>query len=362
MNEQQALAKMVAPGTRRPGKYMEGVIQIWVTRACDKACFGCTQGSNLGGNPGLISTEQFELACLSLKDYFGVVGVFGGNPATHPQFETLCKILRRVIPYERRGLWCNNPMTIDKAIAMQQTFNPAVSNLNVHLDAKAYDLFKRGWPESMPFGLTQDCRHSPPFVAMKDVLRKACPNLCSMGKLLCINAYPDRPSESVEYDCPTCSGVGSIYDETKAWDLISDCDINKHWSAMIGVFRRQLRAWFCEVAGAQAMLHQEEPDYPDTGTVVIDHMGEILKWWTLPMTHIKFIEQVRKHCHECGVPLRGYGELSQEAEGVEQTSKTHEEVYKPKRKDRPVEIVTTVEQLRQGRITKMTDYMGNARR
>lgn len=360
MNEQQALAKMVAPGTRRPGKYMEGVIQIWVTRACDKACFGCTQGSNLGGSPGLISIEQFEQACLSLKDYFGVVGVFGGNPATHPQFETLCQILRRVIPYERRGLWCNNPMTIDKAIAMRNTFNPAVSNINVHLDAKAYDLFKRGWPESMPFGLTQDCRHSPPFVAMKDVLKKVC-NYCVMGFL---------PGEEA-VRCPECDGTGKVYDESKAWDLISDCDINKHWSAMIGVFRGQLRAWFCEVAGAQAMLHQEEPDYPDTGRELWfepeeNLHGELkpcpikLPWWIHSMA--SFSKQVRKHCHDCGVPLRGYGELSQEVEGVEQTTKTHEAVYKPKRKDRPVEIVSTVEQLIQGRITRTTDYMGNARR
>ena len=36
MNEQECLERMVAPGTRRPGKYREGVVQVWITRACDQ--------------------------------------------------------------------------------------------------------------------------------------------------------------------------------------------------------------------------------------------------------------------------------------------------------------------------------------
>jgi hypothetical protein len=269
MTEAEALERMVAPGTPRPRKYREGVIQIWVTRGCDKSCYGCTQGSNFAGNPGLITVDQFEAAVQSLGGYFGVVGVFGGNPAVHPRFEELCAVLRKHVPWEQRGLWCNNPVNVRNAETMRRTFNPAVSNLNVHLDADAYRLFRQGWPESRPFGLHDDSRHSPPFVAMRDV----------------------------------------IEDEGERWRLISACDINQHWSAMVGIFRGELRAWFCEVAGAQAMLHQWEPGYPDTGLRV--EAG----WWRRPMAD--FAGQVRKHCHECGIPLRGYGELAQAAGGTE---------------------------------------------
>ncbi len=167
MNKQQALSQMIAPGDKRKGKYREGIIQIWVTRACDRHCFGCTQGSNLLGNTGFITPEQFEQACISLKDYFGVVGVFGGNPTIHPQFSLLCEILRREIPFERRGLWSNN--LLGKGKAARRTFNPAVSNLNVHLNRKAYEEFRHDWPEAHVFGLHQDSRHSPPFVAIQDV-------------------------------------------------------------------------------------------------------------------------------------------------------------------------------------------------
>jgi hypothetical protein len=249
MTEQECLEKMVAPGTRRAGKYRDGVIQILVTSSCDKSCFNCTQGSNFSRKPWFMSPEQFEQAVRSLGfvdmnlggvhpiPYFGVVGVFGGNPAISPHFRDYCAILRKLVPFNQRGLWCNNPLTIDLAQEMAKTFDPSVSNLNVHLDKQAYNLFKQGWPDCTPVGLTVDSRHSPVFVAMKDVITQ------------CVGNDLTR----------------SEPDESRIYELISGCDINQHWSAMIGVFRGQLRAWFCEIAGAQSILHQDEPDYPDTG-------------------------------------------------------------------------------------------------
>ncbi len=358
MNEQEALSKMIAPGTPRPGKYRTGVIQIHITRACDKSCYGCTQGSNLKGKLTFMPPAMFEQAVLSLKGYFGVVGVFGGNPALHPQFGELCDILKKYIPFNQRGLWCNNPL--GKGLLMRETFDPSVSNLNVHLDCRAYDEFKRDWPECSPVGLTQDSRHSPPWVAMKDVLTKVCSDCNGLG---------DDNIKHEFNECKTCSGKGKVYDESKAWELISDCDINKHWSAMIGMFRGELRAWFCEIAGAQSILHQDEPDYPDTGldpTYEYEHHtapGDriettIGKWWQLPMKMLA--HQVRKHCHECGIPLRGYGELAQAKNGTEHVSTTHQAVFKPKDSTRRVELVMREDQLSEGRITNITRYLQNA--
>lgn len=318
MTEQEALQKMVPPGARRVGKWRQGVIQVWVTRACDNACFGCTQGSNLGGKPGFITPDQFRAALESLRGYFGVVGMFGGNPALHPQFESLCEMMRQTVPYQQRGIWCNNPVTVRNAETMAKTFNPAHSNLNVHLNREAYDKFKAGWPQCSPVGLDRDSRHSPVHLAMKDV----------------------------------------IADEGTRWDLISRCDINQHWSAMIGVFRGELRAWFCEVAGAQAILHQDDPDYPDTG-IKFATMQRPDYWWRADMK--SFALQVRKHCHECGVPLRGHGELamSDDPNAREQTSETHRGVFKPKRVGRPVEVVTDLVQLGTDRLGNVVRYLEN---
>jgi hypothetical protein len=310
MNEQQALKKMVPPSKKREGAFRGGIIQIHVTRACDKACFGCTQGSNLGGKTGMIPLDLFEQAVVSLKGYFGVVGIFGGNPALHPKFASLCEILEKHIPFERRGLWCNHPK--GNGSIMRATFNPKVSNLNVHLDMEAYDEFKRDWPESHPFGLDKDSRHSPVYVAMKDV----------------------------------------IEDEPERWKLISQCDVNQRWSAMIGVFRGELRAWFCEIAGAQSIIHQWEEDYPDTGVAVDEN------WWKLSMQ--QFSAQVRKHCHECGVPLRGYGSLAQDESGIEQVSATHAEVYQLKRPGRGLQLVQLRTEVSEQSLKSFVSYIQNS--
>lgn len=346
MTEADALARMVAPGTPRASKWLAGVIQLQVTRACDKACYGCTTGSNTRHKPWFMTPAQFETAVLSLKGYSGVYGLFGGNPATSKYFEDYCHILQTHVPFKQRGLWCNNPL--GKGKLMRATFNHQFSNLNCHLDRAAYDEFKRDWPESMPFGLDKDSRHSPPFVAMKDV----------------------------------------IEDEGRRWELISSCDINHFWSASITLFRGELRAYFCELAGSMASMHEDDPDYPDTGLDpaegydrqgrvnpplnIVDDTGRVLSyeelgvprslyWWELGM--LQFRHQVRKHCHDCGVPLRGYGELAQADDThAEQVSETHANVYRPKRPARRVEVVTDVQQLGMGRLTRMTEYLQNSTR
>lgn len=314
MNESEAISKMIPPGAKKPGKWMSGVIQIWLTRACDLSCFNCTQGSNLGGNPGMITLENFEKACISLKNYHGVVGVFGGNPAMHPKFEAICEILAIHIPFHRRGLWCNNPL--GKGRKMREIFNPQYSNLNVHLSREAYDEFKRDWPECNPCGLTTDSRHSPVWAALQDM---------------------------------------EDLDNGQRWELISKCDINRHWSGMFGQFRGALRFWFCEIAGAQAMLHQHEADYPDTGYGLGNDDQQVWDWGIE-----KYSGQIQFHCMGCGVPMRGYGELAQSKEGTEQVSFTHEKVFKPKNRERLVQLSTTTLDVKAQALGNMVSYLENS--
>src|SRR5262245_16823645 len=279
---------MKSPADKRLGVWRGGVLQIWVTRACDLSCIGCTQGSNLAGKPGMMSVKQFETAIQSLcrwldgkcSPYWGVVGVFGGNPCVHPKFPELCEVMRKWIPFDQRGLWSNN--LNGHGVICRKTFNPDVSNLNVHMNREAFDEIRRDWPLAMPKGI-EDSRHSPPFVAMQDM---------------------------------------EDMTEAEIWDLVGNCDVNQRWSALIGVFRGELRGWFCELAGAQAMLHENEPDYPDTGVKI--EPG----WWNKPIS--AFEDQVRYHCFACVHPMRGFGDMAQKGT-QEHVSKTHKNIYKLKK-------------------------------
>lgn len=319
---------MIPPGAHKKGKWREGVIQIWITRTCDKACFGCTQGSNLRPSSKenmFMTVENFAIAAQSLVGYHGVVGIFGGNPALHPKFGTICDILSQLIPKEQCGLWCNHPRQYGKL--MRATFNPAYSNLNVHLDHEAYNRFKQDWPECKPVGLHDDSRHSPVHGAMID-----------------LTTLPD----------PHNPKLPITNNEENRWEYISRCDINRHWSGMIGQFRGQPRAWFCEIAGAQSMLMQDQPGYPDTGTP----LPQEKQWWRGGMSD--FAEQVEYHCHRCMVPLKGYGELACSTNGIEQTTKTYLPIFNPKKSDRKVSIIENHNDLKPGRINLTVDYIGNS--
>jgi hypothetical protein len=51
---------MKAPGDTRP-TWRNGVIQIHVTRTCDLSCSHCTQGSNFGGKPTIMTWRILKM-------------------------------------------------------------------------------------------------------------------------------------------------------------------------------------------------------------------------------------------------------------------------------------------------------------
>lgn len=300
-------SKMRSPSDVRP-TWRGGVMQIHITRACDLSCTNCTQGSNLTGKPVMMDLRQFTRAVRSVKNYPGVIGIFGGNPCIHPQFSEICEILKSEIPFEQRGLWSNNLNGHGKLC--REVFNPEYSNLNVHCNYNAFMEMVRDWPECHPKGL-DDSRHSPPWVAMKDV--------------------EDLSVKEME-------------------NLIENCDINQLWSALIGVFRGELRGWFCEIAGAQSMLHSNDRDYPDTGFLINDD-----GWWKQPIE--TFRHQIDKHCFECGIPLKGKGSLALGTD--EYVSATHLPIYRLKKPGlKEIHVVKKLADLN-GHVMRATDYIEN---
>ena len=75
-----------------------------------------------------------------------------------------------------------------------------------------------------------------------------------------------------------------------------------------------------------------------------------------------YAEQVRKHCHGCGVPLRGYGSLAMGENGVEQVSATHADIYKPKKPDRSVQFVELRSEISEQALKSTVDYVRNSKK
>lgn len=320
MNQEQAMARMRGPRDKKPEIWRKGVIQIHLGRACDLACTGCTQGSQWKGASPWMTPEQFETCVRALLEpvrFWGVIGVFGGNPCLSPHFEACCEILRRLVPQDQCGIWTNNAR--GKGAILRQTFNPAHSNLNVHTVREAWDEMARDWPESVRYlkGLDQespvlgDSRHAPPWVAMQD--------------------------------------LQDMTDDQR-WQAVSTCDVNKLWSPMFYVMRGELRFNFCELAAGQAIVHQHEPDYPDLGRPVTPGV------WHQPIQ--AFADQVAYHCMACSHPLRFAGDFAHRGRR-EYVSATHASIALPKARGREVIHVTHRAQL-VGQVTLATNYIQNA--
>jgi hypothetical protein len=84
-------------------------IQIEITSACHKNCSNCTRLCHHYRKPFMMTWEEFAQAVDSLQDFPNMVGVMGGEPLLHPQFEEFCKYLQSKIPRERAGLWSSLP-------------------------------------------------------------------------------------------------------------------------------------------------------------------------------------------------------------------------------------------------------------
>ncbi len=256
------IPKLIAPGTKQ-------IIQIIVGTKCDLACSNCTQHIAHQTNRWWMTPENFRAAVRSLADWNGVIGVFGGNPCLHPQFEELCRIFVEEIPdRNRRGLWSNN--VNGHGAICEKTFG--YFNLVVHgKDDKAIEM-EQEIPKEKVHGKGPDLAwHGAILTAVKDM----------------------------------------VPDEAEQWKMIAKCDINLYWSgAVTQTLSGGIGAYFCEVAASFDNLYGEDHSIPCSPG-----------WWRQGIE--AFEGQVRRWCTSCGIPLKLKGH--RDLEYIDDISATHAE-------------------------------------
>ncbi len=205
-----------------------------------------------------MSLECFREAIQSLRDWPGVIGIFGGNPCNHPKFPELCEILCEEIPDQRhRGLWSND--LLQHGEIARKTFYPnGRFNLNAHAVSQAAQ------------GIEQ---HLPGKIIKDSVIWPA--------------THSAILAHHEDY------GVGNAL-----WNELRErCDINLKWSGAIAERDGKPFAYFCEVAAAL------------DGVRGTNHgMPVVPGWWRQGMEAPDFQTQIKKCCDAgCGVPLHMRG-------------------------------------------------------
>jgi len=69
-------------------------IQIDITNACNKRCSNCTRFCGNHKKNFFMDFETFKRAVNSLDGYNGVIGVMGGEPTMHPEFERFIRYIQ----------------------------------------------------------------------------------------------------------------------------------------------------------------------------------------------------------------------------------------------------------------------------
>jgi hypothetical protein len=84
-------------------------IQIEITNHCRNRCSNCTRFVGHHRDPYFMTFSDFMSAVDSLVGFPHMVGIQGGEPLLHPQFEEFCAYLRRKFPTYQLGLWSTFP-------------------------------------------------------------------------------------------------------------------------------------------------------------------------------------------------------------------------------------------------------------
>lgn len=229
------------------------IICIDVTNKCDLECSNCTRLLGQQDHLWEMTPENFRLAVQSLKDWFGIIAMLGGNPCMHSKFEELCAIFVEEIPDRlRRGLWTNNPFKHEDLA--RETFG--TFNLNTHGEERARPAMER---------MTESARTG--------------------GQIAW--TYMGNSTHA-----PLLTAIKDIYAEGEMWDKITKCEINRDWSASIIQNKAgELRAYFCEVAASFDLARGTDNGHP-----------VLPGWWKRDIAAYK--DQIKHFCPGCGVPAK----------------------------------------------------------
>lgn len=72
-----------------------GIIQIDITNACPHMCSNCTRFCGHHKKPFFMSFDTFKQAVDSLEEFPNMVGIIGGEPTVHPEFDKFAEYLRK---------------------------------------------------------------------------------------------------------------------------------------------------------------------------------------------------------------------------------------------------------------------------
>lgn len=240
------------------------IIQIDITNACPHRCSNCTRFCGHHEKPFFMDFDTFKRAVDSMEGYVGTIGIMGGEPTLHPEFERFVEYLDSRLPKEYRKR--KNNFIFPQSSFMESIHDQEYEN-TIGYDAGGG---KRDTVCGAGLWSAMGASYKKHYEIIQDIFR--------------YQAVNDHTNAM--YHQPILISRKELGIADEEWiKLRNNCWINQMWSASI----TPKGAFFCEVAGALDMLFDGPGGWPiEKG------------WWK--REEKDFGEQLQ-WCEICGIAL-----------------------------------------------------------
>lgn len=258
------------------------VIQIDITNACPHRCSNCTRFCGHHEKSFFMDFETFKRAVDSMEGFVGIVGMMGGEPTLHPEFERFARYLDSRMParYKRKSNYMRQAQKRFMRTLDVQEIEDTFTYRGEYGEKKSV-MYGAGLWSAMGAGYK---RH---YETIQDVFT--------------YQAVNDHANPMFHDPVLVARKDLGIPDEE--WVKLRDkCWINQYWSASI----TPKGAFFCEIAAALDMLFDGPGGWPiEPG------------WWK--REEEDFGDQLQ-WCELCGVALQTFTrDANEEIDDMSQT-------------------------------------------
>ena len=203
-------------------------IQIEVTNACHNSCSNCTRFCG-HKKPYFMPLDSVVEALDACEGYPKMVGIMGGEPLMHPEFEQICEEALKRFPRERLGLWTCLPLQYERyKDAICRTFG------NILINDHSRD----------------DIYHCPILVAAEEVYKDRAQLFYIIDKCWLQNSWSAAINPKGAFFCEIAASMALLFDEPKdeAWP------VEKGWYWRVPKdYREQIERW-CPRCGVSLPL------------------------------------------------------------------------------------------------------------
>ena len=209
--------------------------QIELTNVCTKACVYCTRYVQhvRKDQQFYMDLPTLQKALESLEGWPNRIGIIGGEPTLHPQFEDVCKLLREYHPPEKFGIWTAGGSKFDR-------FSQTIADTFGFISYNEHNQHQQ-----------ETCKHQPLTVAIGDViedpvLRRSLIDNCWVQKKWCPSISPKGA-----FFCEIGCSLDVVLDGPGGWPIEKGW-----WKKTPEEFHDQIER-YCERCGMCVPLERE---------------------------------------------------------------------------------------------------------